>query len=185
MEYLFYYMPPTTNKSGKIKNNRTQQISIKTQVFFVKIELRHIWLQLLINHFILFSLTFSLKSLTHEKTNKVRIFITWNWQFIRDWRESKQENMIHIHDVTIMTSPGCNNFQLCKLGKITRNYYTAVRCYYVICSCYRTLPSAIWEIFCEFLIFCDLYHEPLGEWNKSKIWETTKIFANIARGNVR
>ena len=33
----------------------------------------------------------------------------------------------------------------------------------LISSCYRTLPSAIWEIFSEFLIFCNLFHEPLGE----------------------
>ena len=58
-------------------------------------------------------------------------------------------------------------------------------CILTISSCYRTVPSAIWEIFSEFLIFCNLFHEPLGEWNNSKIWETRKIFANIARGNVR
>ena len=33
----------------------------------------------------------------------------------------------------------------------------------MIRSCYRTVPSAIWEIFSEFLIFCSLFHEPLGE----------------------
>ena len=33
----------------------------------------------------------------------------------------------------------------------------------LINSCYRTVPSAIWEIFSEFLIFCNLFHEPLGE----------------------
>ena len=49
MEYLFYYMPPTPNK---IKTNKTQQILVKTQVFFVKTELQHIQLQLLVNHFI-------------------------------------------------------------------------------------------------------------------------------------
>ena len=32
-----------------------------------------------------------------------------------------------------------------------------------ISSCYRTVPSATWEIFSEFLIFCNLFHEPLGE----------------------
>ena len=32
-----------------------------------------------------------------------------------------------------------------------------------ICSCYRTVPSAIWEIFPEFLIFCNLFYEPLGQ----------------------
>ena len=33
-------------------------------------------------------------------------------------------------------------------------------------SCYRTVPSAIWEKFSEFLIFatyCPSLHEPLGE----------------------
>ena len=45
---------------------------------------------------------------------------------------------------------------------------------------YRTVPSAIWEIFSEFVIFCKLSDEPLGKRNKSKIWETRKIFANIA-----
>ena len=50
MEYLFYYMLTTPNK--------TQQISVKTQGFFVKAELRHMKLQLLVNHFILFLLTF-------------------------------------------------------------------------------------------------------------------------------
>ena len=32
-----------------------------------------------------------------------------------------------------------------------------------IYSCYRTVPSAIWEIFSEFLVFCNLFHERLGE----------------------
>ena len=48
-----------------------------------------------------------------------------------------------------------------------------------ICSCYRTVPSAIWEIFSEFLIFCNLFFELLGERNNSKIWKTRKISANI------
>ena len=38
-----------------------------------------------------------------------------------------------------------------------------------ISSYYRTVPNAIWEIFSEFLIFCKLFHEPLGERNNSKI----------------
>ena len=32
----------------------------------------------------------------------------------------------------------------------------------VICSCDRMMPSAIWEIFSQFLICCNLFHEPLG-----------------------
>ena len=39
-----------------------------------------------------------------------------------------QEKMIHIYEVTLMTSQGCNNFQLFNLGKITRNYYTPGAC---------------------------------------------------------
>ena len=53
----------------------------------------------------------------------------------------------------------------------------------IISSCYRTAPSAIWEIFSEFLIFCNLLHKPLGKWNNSKIREMRKIFVNIARCN--
>ena len=46
-------------RSGKIKANKTQQISVKTQVFFVKTELRHIYkTELVVNHFILFLLVF-------------------------------------------------------------------------------------------------------------------------------
>ena len=59
-------------RSGKIKANKTQQISVTTQVFFVKTELQHIQLQLLGNHFILLLLIFFLKSLTHEKINRIQ-----------------------------------------------------------------------------------------------------------------
>ena len=41
-------------------------------------------------------------SLTHEKINRIRVFLTGNQQLIRDWRETKQEHMIHIYDVTII-----------------------------------------------------------------------------------
>ena len=39
----------------------------------------------------------------------------------------------------------------------------------MIRSCYRTLPSVIWEIFSEFLIFCNLFkitakYEKLGKY---------------------
>ena len=48
-----------------------------------------------------------------------------------------------------------------------------------ICSCYRTVPSAIWEIFPDFLIFCNLFYEPLGDSlgeaqnmrNEENIWQ--------------
>ena len=42
MEYLFHYMPQQQTRSGKIKVNRTQQVSITTEVFFVETELQHI-----------------------------------------------------------------------------------------------------------------------------------------------
>ena len=38
--------------------------------------------------------------------SRIWIFVTWNWQFIRDWREIKQENMIHIYDVTVTELKG-------------------------------------------------------------------------------
>ena len=45
-------------RSGKIKVDKTQQVSVTTQVFFVKTELQHIQLQLLVNNFILLLLIF-------------------------------------------------------------------------------------------------------------------------------
>ena len=59
MDNLFYYMAPRPNKISNIKTNKTQPISVKTQVLFVKPELQlKPQLQLLVNHFILFLLTF-------------------------------------------------------------------------------------------------------------------------------
>ena len=56
MEYLLYYRPPAPSKIWEDKANETQQISAKTK--FVKTELRHIKLQLLLNHSILRLLIF-------------------------------------------------------------------------------------------------------------------------------
>ena len=94
-------------RSGRIKANKTQQISVKTQVFFVKTEVRHIKLQLLLNPFILFLLIFFSEIINQKKKiYRNRIFLTWNWQLIRDWCEVKQENMIHIYDITIIDVRG-------------------------------------------------------------------------------
>ena len=41
MEYLFYYKQHQS-RYGKIKTSKTQQISVNTQGFFLKTELRHI-----------------------------------------------------------------------------------------------------------------------------------------------
>ena len=77
MDNLFYYMAPRPSKISNIKTNKTQPISVKTQVLFVKPELQlKLQLQLLVNHFILFLLTFFLKSVTHEKIKTIRIFLT-------------------------------------------------------------------------------------------------------------
>ena len=71
----------------------------------------------------------------------------------------------------------------CPTSKMETNHHTSSNIWgaslnLALSSCYRTVPSATWEIFSEFLIFCNLFR------NNSKIWETRKIFPNIARGNV-
>ena len=81
-------------------------MSVKTQAFFLKTELRHISIQLLVNHSILFCWYIFMKSLTHEKVNRIGIFLTWNWQLIWDWHGIKQENMIHIYAVTVTDVTG-------------------------------------------------------------------------------
>ena len=82
--------------------------------------------------------------------------------------------------------PGLNEVYLqeWKFGRIFSKGVENFGTHFFISSCYRVAPSAIWEIFSEFLIFCNLFHKPSGEWNNSKIWETRKTFANIARDNV-
>ena len=47
---------------------------------------------------------------------------TRNWQPIRDWREIKKENMIHIVTLQQLTSLEWQIFQLFRQGEITRNY---------------------------------------------------------------
>ena len=52
-----------------------------------------------------------------------------------------------------------------------------------ISTSYRMLPSGIWQIFSEFLMFCNLFLEPLGE--TSKIWETREIFVILQKAAMR
>ena len=54
--FIICHQPKT--RSGKIKVDKTKQILITTQVLFVKTELQHIQLQLLVNHFKLLLLIF-------------------------------------------------------------------------------------------------------------------------------
>ena len=44
---------------------------------------------------------------------------------------------------------------------------------------FRTLPSVRRQLLYKVLI-CELFQEPLGERNNNKVWETSKIFDNIA-----
>ena len=86
--YIIWHQYQT--RSRRIKTKKTHQTSAKTQAFFIKTELRHIKLQLLVNHFILFSLIFSSEIISPwKKINRIQIFLKWNWQLIRDWRKIK------------------------------------------------------------------------------------------------
>ena len=64
----------------------------------------------------------------------------------------------------------------CPTSKLETNHQTSSNIWgaslnLALSSCYRTVPSAIWEISSEFLIFCNLFHEPLAKWNNSNILE--------------
>ena len=89
-------------RSGKIKTNKTQQISAKTQVFFCKN-----WTTTYLNtapsksFYIIFAYFFS-EIINPWKNQLNSNFLPWNWQFTRAWREIKQENMIHIYDGSII-----------------------------------------------------------------------------------
>lgn len=48
-----------------------------------------------------------------------------------------------------------------------------------ICNCHYTMTGALW--FSDFLIFCDLFHEPLSELSNSKVWETRKYLSYCTR----
>ena len=52
---------------GKLKAKKTQQVSVKTEIFFVKTELQHITATTTPNN---------LKSFTHEKISRITIFLT-------------------------------------------------------------------------------------------------------------
>ena len=46
--------------------------------------------------------------------------------------------------------------------KTTQNIHKKIN------SCYRTVRRAIWEISPEFVIFCNFFHESVGELNDNK-----------------
>ena len=59
-----------------------------------------------------------------------------------------------------------------------------LKCRLSISSSYRTVSIAMCEIFSGFVSqISHIHHEPLGEWNNSKMLETRKTFATVARGS--
>ena len=42
----------------------------------------------------------------HEQSWKSPSWIGLNWQLIQNWREIKQENMVHVYDVTVIDVTG-------------------------------------------------------------------------------
>ena len=88
-------------RCGKIKANKTQQFRLKHKFFRKNRTITYLTITPSKTFYIIFCWYFFLKSLAHEKINRIRIFLTRNRQLIRDWLEIKQENMILIYDVTI------------------------------------------------------------------------------------
>ena len=59
IEYLVYYMPPIPNMIWQDKGLRKTTNFCQNTIFvFVKTKLKHIWLKLLVKHFILYLLIF-------------------------------------------------------------------------------------------------------------------------------
>ena len=120
-------------RSGKIKANKAKQNFGQNKVFLLQ---NWTTTYLTATPSKLFNITFIdtffffLKSLTHEKVNRIRIFQTWNWQVIRDWRKIKEKNIIY--DVIICNVIGVQQFPVILLREITRNYFTPVTCYHVL-----------------------------------------------------
>ena len=85
----------------KIKVNKTQQFRLKLKFFRKNRTITYLTITPGKTFYIIFCWYFFLKSLAHEKINRIRIFLTRNRQLIWDWLEIKQENMILIYDVTI------------------------------------------------------------------------------------
>ena len=72
-------------RSGKIKANKTQQILVTRQVFFRKSWTTTYLATTSSKSFYISFKKFSVnKIIIHKKTNRIWIFLTWNWQLIRD-----------------------------------------------------------------------------------------------------
>ena len=108
---FFIICHPHQTISGKIKTNKTQQISVKTQVLICKNWTRAYLSTTLSNHFILFLLILFSEIISPWKINRIRIFLTWNWQLIRDWRAIKHDSHLWIYDVTTIDVRCYNNWR--------------------------------------------------------------------------
>ena len=95
------------------------------------------------------------------------------------------------HCATVSSSQwNCNKNIYCnkKRNEQVPTYICMCIYIYIYIYSYRTVPSTIWPIgqyFLSFSCFADLFHEPLGEWNNNKIWETREILAMLCKINVR
>ena len=77
MEYLFYYVPPTPNKIWQDKGQQNTANFGQNLSFFRKNVTRtYLTTTPSKPFYIIFDNIFFLKSLTHEKINRVRIFLT-------------------------------------------------------------------------------------------------------------
>ena len=80
-------------RSGKIKANKTVNFGHNTSFLCKNWTTTYLTTTPSKSFYFTFVDIFFLKSLTYEKINRIRIFLTWNWQLIRDWREIKQETL--------------------------------------------------------------------------------------------
>ena len=121
------------------------------------------------------------------KLNVIAISVDLHEKYDEDKRQTVVENSKDRDKNNIICTNHLVEFHIKYISnqKYCCNSWNQESCYCTESSCNRTVPSAIWEIFPEFLLFFNLFHEPLYESNNSKIWETRKLFANIERSNMR
>ena len=121
-------------RSRKIKANKTQQISVKTQGLFCENwTTKYLTTTPSKSCFIIF-LLINFSEIINTLKNQ------WNSNFpnmklITYSRLTRHQAKIHTSHLWRYNSwrhRGCNNFQLFHLGKITRSYYTLVTCYHLI-----------------------------------------------------
>ena len=62
-------------------------------------------------------------------------------------------------------------------------YYQRRKCMYALVIAQFRVQYC--QYFPSFLYFANLFHEPLGKWNKSKIWQMRKILAILCKINVQ